>query len=365
MGKHIIFLMLVSLFCFSSCGDDDDNGDKGTIGSVSNASSTSFVGSVILNWTNPSDANLYYVLVSYHDAAGNLINKKVDKYSVNDSGQAETLIGGFSDTNEYQFTLTAYNYTGGSSSSVTVSGSPLSKGEAMNYVIGTVSVEKGVSSATVSWTNETGVAVNLVATYLDRKGTPQSATFDATYTGHKAISGLNGETVISIYAENVEDGAKSDTKQFTVVPDEDPDDIIYDDVEYITFAGGMNNMTISQDNPDNPYEYTIYTTGGDPYISCNGLANAVAGRTLVFRYRSTEAFSLELFWCNAGGGAAGGRSTVVNVPANDSEIWETFRYDYTSAMSTHSWAGNAGDFARFDWGSKALVTIHVKNIHFE
>lgn len=364
MKKHILLLIFISLCCFSC--DDDDNAGSGSIGPVSNVTSTSFIGSVILNWTNPTDDNLYYVLVSYTNSAGETVHKKVDKYSLNTEGRAESTVGGFTDTNEHQFTLTAYNYTGGYSSSVTVSGTPQGRESAMDYVIETVTMEGASSAAQIAWTNESGVGVNLIVTYTDYKDVEQTETINATSSGQRTLSGTITETTdFHVVAVNIEDGATSEEKVFSITPEVDPNDIIYDDIDYITFGSGANQLTYSQDNPDNPYEYTFVTTGGDPYINCNGLNQAIAGTTLVFRYKSTAAFTLELFWCDAGGGAAGGRSTAVSVPANNTGLWQTFEYDYSSDMTTHSWAGGVGDFARFDWGSNSDVTINVKNIHFE
>ena len=65
-------------------------------------------------------------MVSYVDAAGQTVNRKVSKYSVDAEtpGRARALIGGFTDTNEYEFTLTAYSYAGNASTPVTVKGTP-------------------------------------------------------------------------------------------------------------------------------------------------------------------------------------------------------------------------------------------------
>lgn len=361
MRRHILFLIAM-LLCFS-CSDNDK--EKSSVDPVSEAKSTPFIGSVILNWNNPANENFYYTLISYKNGDGETINKKVDAYSLNEEKQSETIVGGFYDTNEYEFTLTCFNYDGASSSPVIIKGTPRSREDAKDYVISTIKLEPSSSGASLSWTNETGVGVNLIATYLNRKNESVTMTVDASSTGVKGLTGFIATTEINIYAENVEGGAKSEVKTFNITPIIDPDDIIYDDVDYITFAGGVNTLDVFQENPENPYEYRFLTQGGDPFINAVGMKHSITGPTLVFRYKSTADIDLELFWCNAGGGAAGGRSTVVKVPANNTEDWTTFTYDYSSDMTKHNWAGNAGDFFRFDVGNKKNVTLWIKNVHFK
>jgi hypothetical protein len=147
-------------------------------------------------------------------------------------------------------------------------------------------------------------------------------------------------------------------------PDPDDDPTIDPNVEYFTFnMGSVNNADITQ-SEENQYEYTVKTTGGDPFVAVNGFKNEVTGTVLVFHYRTTAAVNAEFFWCNAGGGAAGGRETFFNIPKNDTEEWKTFKINLANAMVEHNWAGNAGDFMRFDFGGNAGVTIKIRNIHF-
>lgn len=326
---------------------------------------TPFIGSVTLSWTSPVDDDYYYTQISYRNSRGENVGKKVSKFSTGTDNRVSVIVGGFTDTEEHEFILTSYGYSGASSSSVTVRGIPLGIEQAKDYVIETVEMEPADDGAKVIWTNETAVGVNLIVTYIDKNNVNQEVTINATNTGTYIVSSFIMRTRLTVYAVNQADGGKSAEKEFMITPTTDPDDFIYEDVDYITFGSGINDVTFTQDNPDNPYEYTFVTSGGDPFISCNGLKKPIVGKTLVFRYKSTTAFDLELFWCDAGGGAAGGRSTAVTVPKNDSGEWKTFRYDYSDAMATHLWTGKVGDFARFDWGGNPGVTIHIRNIHFE
>lgn len=361
MKKYYFISIILSVFILAACSKNNDGAD---IASVSNVTTEPFIGSVTLTFKAPSTDNYYYTLVTYQNSKGETAHKKVSRFDVDSStGLTSTVIGGFTDTNEHQFVLSACSYDGHSSSEVSVKGTPEGISTAKDYVMGTVSVVPAEGAALITWTNKSGVAVNLLVTYKDKNDNLKTVTFNAQSSGSSAID-IVKTTDITIAAQNVDDQSKSSEKTWTIIPKINPDDMIYDGVDYLTLnTGGLNQINLSQDNPDNLYEYTIVTTGGDPYIPSFGLKAAKVGNVLKFRYKATQMFTLELFWCNKGGGPAGGRSTTVDVPAADT--WTTFTHDYTDAMSTYNWAGNAGDFLRMDWGSNSGVTIHVRNIHFE
>ena len=72
---------------------------------------------------------------------------------------------------------------------------------------------------------------------------------------------------------NQADGGKSVEKEYVITPVIDPDDVVYPDVEYVTFQATINDMTLVASNPENSNEYTIVTTGGEPlylfkWLSC-------------------------------------------------------------------------------------------------
>lgn len=361
MKKYYFISTILSLLFFTACSKDNEGGN---IASVSNVTTEPFIGSVTLTFKAPSSDNYYYTLITYKNSDGETVHKKVSRFDVDSStGLTSTVIGGFTDTNEHQFIFSACSYDGYTSSDVSAKGTPEGISTAKDYVMGTVSVVPAEGAALITWTNKSGVAVNLIATYKDKNDNSKTVTFNAQNSGSSAID-LVKATDITIIAQNVDDQSKSAEKTWTITPKVNPDDMIYDGVDYLTLnTGGLNQINLSQDNPDNPYEYTIVTTGGDPYIPSFGLKAAKVGNVLKFRYKATQMFTLELFWCNKGGGPAGGRSTTVDVPAADT--WTTFTHDYTDAMSTYNWAGNEGDFFRMDWGSNSGVTIHVRNIHLE
>ena len=225
-------------------------------------SSTVKAYSVTLNWTNPENSDYYYTLITYMNSEGEKVNKKVSKYSVDDSNKVSVIVGGFTDVNEHEFILTSFGYSGSSSSPVIIKGSPLGIEAAKDYVVNTVTAEPADEGAKLSWTNETSVGVNLIVSYVDKNEKKQIVTIDATRTGVYFVTGLLKETKLTVSAENHHDGGKSEEKVFMVTPTINPDDIVYPEVEYVTFQPSMNQMTITSSNPDNLYEYTIVTNGG-------------------------------------------------------------------------------------------------------
>ena len=362
--KNKIYCIIVG-FCLilvGACSEDNKGG--GRVSMVSDATAESFIGSVILKFKAPTEKDYYYTLITYRDSEGNVKHQKVGCFDTDTlTGYAKVTVSGFTDTNAHEFVLQACAYNGNVSDGVTVTGTPLGIAAAKDYVLGTVKIEPANNAAMMTWENFSGVGVTLIVTYKNSKGEDKKLVVNAQSGGSRTID-ISKMTNFTIVAKNTADGEATTPKSFNVMPILDEKDIIQPGVEYFTFRlGGLNLVNITQENDENPYEYTIVTTGGDPYVPINGLKAAKAGTTFVFRYKSTRDFTLELFWCDRGGGPAGGRSTTVDVKAADT--WTTFSFDYASAMETHHWNGNQGDYFRVDWGSNSDVTIHVRNMHLE
>ena len=123
MKKYILFLIFVPFLIINGCDDNEEV--MGGIDPVSNVECIPFIGSVTLNWTNPENSDYYYTLITYMNSEGEKVNKKVSKYSVDDSNKVSVIVGGFTDVNEHEFILTSFGYSGSSSSPVIIKGSPL------------------------------------------------------------------------------------------------------------------------------------------------------------------------------------------------------------------------------------------------
>ncbi|MCI6839926.1 MAG: DUF4959 domain-containing protein [Prevotella sp.] len=359
-----IISMVFSLFLATAC-DDNDGPNDGPIEPVTEVRAESFIGSVNVYFKAPQNENYYYTLITYDDSEGKTKHLKVGKDALDsETGLMKAVVTGFTDTDVHNFQLQACTAHGSISTPVAVTGKAESRSEAKNYVLNSVTMYPGENCAVINWQNVTGVPVTLDIAYY-RNGVPVIVTRDATSGGSVSVEITEPTTIYYQTYNTGDDQDKSEAKSMDITPIPCPYDIIDPNVEYITLTKAWNQMSwvADPDTPDNPYAYYITSTGGDPFCNANGLKAAAAGTKLVMRYKANKAFILELFWCDNGGGAAGGRSTTVNVPQSDG--WSTFIYDYADAMSQHNWKGNAGDFFRMDWGTEPGLEIHVKNMHLE
>ena len=78
--KKNIFIALSAAMLFCGCGEDYADTDivaDAPMAPVQNVEATSFVSSVILTWDLPENDQYYYTMVSYVDAAGQTVNRKV------------------------------------------------------------------------------------------------------------------------------------------------------------------------------------------------------------------------------------------------------------------------------------------------
>jgi hypothetical protein len=356
---NILLIVFLAAMTFGSCSKDND--DNESINPVSNVSSTPFYGAVTLQWTNPTDADYYYTLITYKDTEGNTINKKVCVYDGTD-GITKAIVGGFTDTNAHEFTLTAYSFQGGHSVPVTITGTPEASSAAKEYVLNTVKMVGNDAGAMVSWVNETGVAVTLYATYLNVEGVSTTTKIDATKTGSYQLN-LVKQQDIAVYAV-APDGSKSAVKTFNVTPTVNPDDVVYSKYEYITFGGGANTVTVTQPESAYPYEFKFVCTSGDPYINSTPLTKDAPGSTLVFRYKADVDSYMEFFWCDPGGGAAGGREDGFDFTATST--WKTIRIALSDfASHLQGWEPKTGYFFRFDVCNTSGATIYIRNMHWE
>lgn len=234
MKKHILFLIFIS---FGVWGCDDAHENLISLEPIRNAQCEPFVASVIFSWDKPENDNYYYTLVSYQTKEGKVLKKKISKFSTapEDPKRVRAIVGGFTDIDEYEFTLVACGYDGTVSEPITVKGIPKDKSEAKDYVISTVNVEPISEGATVSWTNETNVGVELVLNYIDKTHKEQEVRFDATETKSENITNLAIEKPvdITIYAVNKEDGNQSASQTVTITPLLTQEDQVIPGAEYI------------------------------------------------------------------------------------------------------------------------------------
>ncbi len=217
MKRLLYILGIVVLFSAMTSCNNDDNGGGGSINPVNDVQVTPYYGSVILNWSVPTDEDYYYTLVSYVNAEGKKVSKKISCYDTKSTGKTEAIIGGFTDENTYTFTLTSYNLAGAASESVTVTGTPKSTEAAKDYVVTTVKAVPAVQGSEVSWTNETGVECYVIVSFQDSKGVKKEKKFNATTSGKGIIASFVKATTLTVTVENAA-GKKSASRTFDVTP---------------------------------------------------------------------------------------------------------------------------------------------------
>jgi len=371
MKKNIFGILLAGL-AITACNDDYTEWYQDEVPEaeanvpmekLQNPKVEPFVSSVIVSWDMPASPQYYYTLLSWVDNNGKLQNRKISKYSVDPDNprRVRSIIGGFSDTNEYEFTMIACSYAGIQSEPVTAKAAPQSSEMAKDYVLSTVTVDNGVESAIINWKNEIGATVSLKIDYVNKYGKDKSVTYDATTPTTEVIEELPIEktTVLSITAIDNETKAETDPITAEVEPlltkwDVADPSWLYIGRELWSNPEPTNLCTITYDNADKT-EFTIYTTGSDPYFWWKN--TTPLGTKFVMRYKSSKAIDFQIFLSFPPDGKIAPVSRLKKTDA-----WETLEWDLTGKFGT--WDKGL-IYPRFDWGSAKGVTVQVRNAHFE
>jgi hypothetical protein len=216
MKREIYFLVgFVFSLLFVACSDE--NNDVSALSPVSNVQVTAGYGQLMLSWVNPPEEDFYYVDVTYTDANGNHISNKVSKFSIDTLRKVSIdTLRGFTDTNKYDLTLTAYTLSGKHSAPVIVSGTPLEP--AFNVALNSVTMVSDFGGAIIKWENSTGQKLTLQVRYKNDANEKTTAIFDASESGSGSISGLSAtERVFEAFFTDAL-GNNSAAKTFTIIP---------------------------------------------------------------------------------------------------------------------------------------------------
>ncbi len=358
MKKYILFLTGL-LFLASACNDDDV---KGVIEPVTEVECSPFVGSVQMKWKNPASEDWYYTLISYKTADGRTVNKKVSRFSGSPDHTTTAFVGGFTDTNEYEFTLTTHGYSGASSVPVVVKGTPDDRSGAAAYVIESVQFEPKEAGARLSWVNETEIGVTLHVSYTNGLGMYMEEEVDATFTGDYFITDLVGKTTFIVRAENVADGTMTDESIYEASPIVDPRDIILIQPN-LEKSYGIKSMTPIE-GEDNAYRYVFDYNAAERFILSVPMEQSLrrTDMMLVFQYKSSILARTQLMFMTNTGLRF---DYDWNLPATDE--WTTVTLDIQTALEQTKW-GNAGNtFRILIWHEKELpiseYTIDFRNMY--
>lgn len=371
MKKNIYAILLLGL-AVTACNDDytewyqdevPEAEANAPMEKLQNVMVEPFVSSVIVSWDKPASEQYYYTLLSWTDGNGVVQNRKISKYSVDpeNPNRIRSVVGGFTDTNTYNFTLTACSYSGVQSEPVPASAAPQPSDAAKDYVLSTVTLTNDVESAIVNWKNEIGATINLVFTYVDKSGKTQTATFDASVPKTEVIKNLPIEKTTVVTCKAVDPALQIETEPVTF--DVDPLltewDIYKEGTNYICTTlwsnPGPTNMCDIVYKNDTKNEFTVTTTGGDPY--CWWKNTTPLGNKFVMRYKSNKGFTFQIFLSFPPDG-----NIAPTIKLNKTSEWETVEWDLTGKFG--EWQGGL-IYPRFDWGSESGIIIEVRNAHFE
>lgn len=141
------------------------------------------------------------------------------------------------------------------------------------------------------------------------------------------------------------------------------DSIVFHDYDsYPTLNANItNDLTCTYDI--NTQEYTINTTGGDPYIYTNDLYEAIPDSNCVleFQYKSSTGISdpIQIFFGNT---ISESRSIKLD-PLSKSSVWQTFSINLKSQRELYDWGKN-GQHLRIDIGSGTGQEVVIRGLRF-
>ena len=220
--KKIIYLILIACSAiFLSCKEDSGMTKDGDL-SLSFLEAEPRIGAVVLMWGNPSDADYYYSMVTYTNSEGETVSQKVSVYSVYpdvNTPASMVRLGGFSDTDTYEFTVTPYTSDGRYGESKTVSCTPEDASKAFKYITGTVEAKPTVEGGVVSWKNDYDVPVTVTITYKNLAGETITETRKGSEDGSVEFFLFVDKTNVTITATDESGKNTSEPKVVEVSPE--------------------------------------------------------------------------------------------------------------------------------------------------
>jgi chitodextrinase len=204
----VLALVLALAGCPTGGGDDDD-GDSVAPGAVSDLSGTAGDGSVTLTWTDPVDANLDHIEITWTSGP--------DTRNVPAGDQTRTITGLGNDT-PYTFTLTAVDTSGNKSGGETITLMPVAPNPFTDVIVTALkAINVDDDEATLTWTDPVDANLDHIEiTWTPGGNTPESVTSGAQ---SKTITSLTADTEYTFFVRAVDgDGHKSRGVSITLTP---------------------------------------------------------------------------------------------------------------------------------------------------
>lgn len=220
--KKIIYLILIACSgLFFSCKDESGMTKDGDI-VLSNLTAEPRIGAVVLKWDNPTASDYYYATVIYQNAAGEEVKQKVSVYSVDSEkgeGHTSVMIGGFSDTNTYEFTVTPYTSDERYGDPLTVSCAPEDASKAFKYITETITTTSTIEGAVIGWANDYDVPVTVNISYRNLAGETKTVTRTGSGDDSVEIFPFVDKTSVTVTVTDESGKNTSDPKVIEVTPE--------------------------------------------------------------------------------------------------------------------------------------------------
>jgi len=208
MNSKILYIICCITLFFPSCKDDD--GDTTAPHPVSGISDIPGYGSLTFHWTNPTDADLYYVDITFTESDGTKRSVKTSNYS--DSVK----VTGFDSGDEISFNFTAYDVEGNASEVVSYTASP--NEPAYLYMIDLIELDPDFGGVKASWVDDTGTEFSVTIEYTTESGAKTDTTFTSVEGNNSYyISGLESKEQ-EFVVTTTDDNDNSTSKAVTLTP---------------------------------------------------------------------------------------------------------------------------------------------------
>lgn len=210
--KNVLYSIALCILLLTACQEKEQNVNVEKPQPVTEVTFEPNLGGGIIRYALPDDETVSFVKACYTLNNG----KEVTRASSYFSDFIE--IDGYDDSDDHVVTISTVNFSGVSSDPVTITINTL--GSPLEAIAGTFEVAPYFSSAKVSWDNETGATIQIVAE-IEFGGKTVIQSMDTNSPGRNSMSiqNLNAEDyTIRAYVKDIYDNESSKVNLGTIKP---------------------------------------------------------------------------------------------------------------------------------------------------
>jgi hypothetical protein len=230
----------------NSGGDDNSGGDTTAPAELSGLTGTAGDGSVTITWTDPPDADLDHIEITW--TGGGAVLKIA-------AGEQTRTITGLGNGTAYTFTLTAVDASGNKSAGQTITLTPAAPNPFTDVNVALRLVDIDATSAALTWTDPPDADLDHIeVTWTPGGDTPQTVP-KGTQTA--AVSGLTSDLLYTVTLRAVDtEGNKSGGVTVTLIPNK--------------LQKWTRVITAEDGNPFGSTQITVLTYGGGKFVAVGG-----------------------------------------------------------------------------------------------